>query len=88
MHPQLIQQYKQSVTLFEQWLEHTRYVGGIGLDGSRELNHTYQEQLTVFANLLAAVAKTDWKILTVHTRAAAAESILYLHNSDNRVILH
>jgi TatD DNase family protein len=92
LHPQLAHQYEAEIELFEHLVKDTRYIGEIGLDGSAELKSTYTSQRKLMEKILAAVKKQDNKILTVHSRNAASETIdiiyRYLKGSSSKVILH
>jgi TatD DNase family protein len=92
MHPQLVAQYAEELGLFEKLIDSTKYVGEIGLDGSSDLKNSYSLQMNVFANILICIKNKGKKILTIHSRNAAKETIELLSknlkNTDNRVILH
>jgi len=92
IHPQLVDQYKGELLLFDQLMRDTRYIGEIGLDGSANLKNTYPLQKEVIEKILRAVTRESNKILTVHSRNAAAETIDIIHRhlrgSNNKVILH
>lgn len=92
LHPQLAEQYQEEAKLFELLIEETRYIGEIGLDGSADLKNTYSIQKRILEKILVAIKVYDNKILTVHSRKAAAETIDIIHRhlrtSNNKVILH
>lgn len=92
LHPQLAGQYQEEDKLFELLVKDTRYIGEIGLDGSTNLKSTYAVQKEILENILMAIKIYDNKILTVHSRNAAKETIDIIHRhlkgSNNKVILH
>ncbi|WP_337044954.1 Qat anti-phage system TatD family nuclease QatD [Emticicia sp. 17c] len=92
LHPQLIDQFKGELVLFQQLIKKTRYIGEIGLDGSSDLKKTYKLQKETFEKVLLSVRDNGNKVLTIHSRNAANETIeflsKYLYNTDNKVILH
>lgn len=92
LHPELAMQFSEQVGLFEATLGASRYVGEIGLDGSPRFAKTFDMQKEVFVKLLEAIRKAGSKIITVHTRNAATETIAllkqYLRGTGCKVILH
>ncbi|TWW01094.1 hypothetical protein FEF09_09015 [Chitinophaga pinensis] len=91
-HPQLVQQYKDDLGIFESLISQTKYIGEIGLDGSKEYQSTYTIQLGIYKGILAALARTEGKVVTMHSRNAAAEVIELLNKQQartrNKFILH
>jgi TatD DNase family protein len=92
LHPQLVYQRSKELSLFEEYLPQVRYVGEVGLDGSPEYSHTWELQKKVFRRILELCAQYGGKILTVHSRRAARETIeminTYLPEDRGRVVLH
>ena len=70
LHPELAATRSHELPLFERLLLKTRYVGEVGLDGSREHRSTLDAQLGVFADLLRLCASAGGKILSLHSRGA------------------
>lgn len=91
-HPQLVQHYKDDLNIFESLIDQTKYIGEIGLDGSKEYQSTYTIQLGIFRGILVALAGTEGKVVTMHSRNAAAEVIELLSKQQarkrNKFILH
>jgi TatD DNase family protein len=92
LHPQLAQQREHEIILFENYLNLTRYVGEVGLDGSPEYLNSWKIQQKVFQRILELCAKSEGKILTVHSRRAAREVLqmvgTYLPRGKGKVVLH
>jgi len=92
LHPQLISQYGAELSLIEKYIESTKYIGEIGLDGSPELKTTFINQVLLFERILAIVKKNEPKVLTIHSRNAATETIekvwKTLGRSNHRIIFH
>lgn len=92
LHPELAANFKDQLPLFEKQIQHTRYIGEIGLDGSKEHQHMYDVQKEVFKSILSVIESIDKKILTVHSRGAAKETIQlldsYLKHTSCKIILH
>jgi len=92
LHPELASQFHDQINVLKSGLQDTKYIGEIGLDGSPQLSHTYPLQKKLFQDILLAVRKVDDKILTVHSRNAAFDTIAllnaHLKNSKCKIILH
>lgn len=90
LHPQIAHQRKNELSLFDELLPNTRYVGEIGLDGSAECKPHWRDQLKVFDHVLAASARMGGRILTIHSRAAATAVLdaLARHPNAGTPILH
>lgn len=92
LHPQLIKQYGAEISLIERYIASTRYIGEIGLDGSSELKYSFINQVLLFEKILAIVKTNEPKVLTIHSRNAATETIekvwKTLGRSNHRIILH
>ncbi len=70
-HPQLAHERSQERPLFEALLSETRYVGEIGLDGSKDYRQHAEIQMKVFDRILSAAIDQGGKIYTIHSRGAA-----------------
>lgn len=92
LHPQLAHQYKGEVILFEQLISHIKFVGEIGLDGSVEFKDTFLLQKSLFQRILDIVKSQTGKILSIHSRNAATDTIeilsRYIRKNKTKVILH
>lgn len=71
LHPHLAHQRKSELSLFEQLLPETRYVGEIGLDGAPEHMRYWLDQEAVFTRILDACSSVGGRILSIHSRRAA-----------------
>lgn len=92
MHPELVDQYGSQLNLFKKLISTTKYIGEVGLDGSPRFSKSFEYQKNVFVEILRLCKETDKKVLTIHTRNAASETIellrKHLGKSDCRVIFH
>jgi TatD DNase family protein len=92
LHPQLIGTHASEFGLFKELISDTKYVGEIGLDGSPELKTTYATQVQIFENMLTSIKRESSKVLTIHSRNAAKETIEHLSKvlagTEHRVVLH
>lgn len=92
LHPQLITTHGLEYNQFKELVSETRYIGEIGLDGSPEYKSSFAAQAKVFENILLYISKEPSKIISVHSRNAAKETISTitraLRSTEHRVILH
>lgn len=92
MHPELVEQYGSQLNLFADLINNTKYIGEIGLDGSPRFRKSLNYQKEVFIEMLKLCKEKDNKVLTIHSRNAAYETInlisKYLGNSNCQIIFH
>lgn len=72
LHPEIAAGREHELRLFEELLPQTRYVGEVGLDGSRPHRDTLDRQGGILTEILALAAKAGGKIISLHSRGAAA----------------
>lgn len=92
LHPQLVAQYANELSLFESLLPDTRYVGEIGLDAGPQHYRSLELQKAVFQRILQLCAKAGGKVLSVHS-VRAVKAVLdtidqNLPSTHGRVVLH
>ena len=89
LHPELVKSHAHERLLFREHLPETRYVGEIGLDHVTSDAADRALQQEVFADVLDACAAAGDKVLTVHSRRAAA-TVIDMVGKDfpGTVILH
>jgi|TARA_R110001632_G_scaffold41641_1_gene104820 TatD DNase family protein len=90
LHPQLAHQRKNELPLFDKLISKTRYIGEIGLDGSRGYKEYINDQLFVFNHILKKCESYDNKILTIHSLNAVDEVLTCLDSfpKAGKPILH
>jgi TatD DNase family protein len=90
LHPQLAHQRENELSLFDDLFHKTKYIGEIGLDGSKHCKPFMDAQLRVFRHILKKCSMSKDKILSIHSRSAAKEVIAELESFGNvgNVILH
>ena len=92
LHPELASQRAHEMDKFRAVCTEARYIGEIGLDGTSTQEAERRTQLSVFRNVLSTVRPQEPKILTVHSRGAARETISELiealRGTQHQVILH
>lgn len=67
LHPQLAHQKKHELALFDKLIGETRYIGEVGLDGSKGFKEHVDDQLLVFKHILEKCESYEDKILTIHS---------------------
>lgn len=75
LHPELASDRHRETDLLKLCMRETAYVGEIGLDGSPPHRESLPIQRRVFGAILDEAARLGGKILTIHSRRAAAEVI-------------
>lgn len=92
LHPQLVSERANELSLWKDYLHQTRYVGEVGLDAGPQFYKSFELQKTVFQEILECCAEAGDKILTVHS-VRSAPTVLdmierYLPKSKSKVVLH
>ena len=75
LHPELVESHAHEAARLWSLLERTRFVGEVGLDYVASNEIVRREQRRVFSQILERCAEYGNKILTVHSRRAAADVI-------------
>lgn len=90
LHPQLAEERRHELPLFDELISKVRYVGEIGLDGAPENRKSWEDQVQVFEHILATCEKEGGKIMTIHSRRAATAVLNHLehHGGAGTAILH
>lgn len=92
LHPELVGLRHSEVSLVEQFMEESPFVGEIGLDGSPFCRDTLPIQKEVFSRILVSAERLGARVLSIHSRRAGREVLAALieHTTPERVlpILH
>lgn len=92
LHPELVVQREHELEMFDDLCSKAKYIGEIGLDGTSKEKSVRNIQLKVFRSLLSSIRNSSPKVLTVHSRGAAKETIdeltVALKGTQHQVILH
>ena len=78
LHPQLAHERRSELSLFDELLAETRFVGEVGLDGAPPFRAHWDDQLKVFGHILDSCAHAGGRILSIHSRRAAKAVIDHL----------
>ena len=90
LHPQLVHERQYEIELFESQIKEAKYIGEIGLDGSRDFNHSWEIQKRIFEQILKSVDQHGGRVMSIHTRNSASEvlNILEKYPSSGIPIFH
>ena len=90
LHPELAEQRRFELSLFDELLPRVRYVGEVGLDGCNGPRKFWQDQTAVFEHVLRSCAGIGGRILSVHSRRATSPVLDYLedYQAAGVAILH
>lgn len=90
LHPQLAQERRGELALFDRHLAETRFVGEVGLDGSPEFKGSWSDQEHVFKHVLQSCRDAGGKLISVHSRRAtsAVLDLLEQHDDSGVLIMH
>ena len=55
LHPELVKRSHNEIGLFEKHISYTKYIGEIGLDGSKEFSDTYELQTKTLNTILSII---------------------------------
>ena len=92
LHPQLVAERVDELSIWMQYLSQTRYVGEVGLDAGPRFYRSLDTQKHVFRRVLQACAEHGDKVLSVHS-VRAVKAVLdaietYLPPSRGKIVLH
>ncbi|MCP4165920.1 MAG: TatD family hydrolase [Chloroflexi bacterium] len=67
LHPQLVADRAREISLWDEFLPSSRFVGEVGLDASPRFYKSFDKQKDVFQHILRACSKSGNKILSIHS---------------------
>jgi TatD DNase family protein len=67
LHPQLVHERGDEISLWDQYLTETRYVGEVGIDAGPGYYHSLGQQKEIFGHVLQRCALDGNKVLSVHS---------------------
>lgn len=92
LHPQLVSERAEEISIWEAHLSETRFVGEVGLDAGPRFYKSLDLQKRVFRTVLERCADAGDKLLTVHSvrSTSAVLDMIETHLPANRgtVVLH
>lgn len=92
LHPQLISQRANELSLFEELLDSAQFVGEIGLDAGKKFYHSFGLQQEVFQAILKMCSQYNNKIMSIHSAYSSTKVLNALEKSffpnSGKVVLH
>jgi len=92
LHPQLVMERSDEVSLWEQYLPQARYIGEVGIDAGPRYYRSLDLQKQVFERILQHCAAAGGKVLTVHSVRSATIVLdlieKYFPTENGQVVLH
>lgn len=92
LHPQVVDQRKAEIALWEQLLPEAKYVGEVGLDAGPRFYRSFDDQTAVFERILSACAEAGGKVLTIHSVRAVGQVLDHLEKrlpqDRGRAVMH
>ena len=88
LHPELVHSHSHELDQFRSHLAHTRYVGEVGLDYTTSDHEVRLLQRQVLTSIADWVDAAGDKVVTLHSRRAAADVMAVLKGVKARMILH
>ena len=67
LHPQLVADRAHEISLWDELLPRSRFVGEVGLDASPRFYRSFDQQKDIFQHILKACARSGNKILSIHS---------------------
>jgi len=88
LHPLRAKEHAKEYSMFRQYIDHTSYIGEVGLDFSREGFATKEIQIKSFEFVLDCI-KNKPKIISLHSRQAEKEVLdMLVDKGINNAIFH
>lgn len=92
LHPQLVAERANEISLWESYIDETRYVGEVGLDAGPRFYKSLELQQQIFERILRRCAVSGDKIISVHS-VRAVKAVLdhiekHLPPNRGKIVLH
>lgn len=89
-HPELVEQRFSEKGLFFEQMKSVRFLGEIGIDGSRRAKESISMQKSFFREIVHASAAFGGKILSIHSRGAVKDvlQVIEKNKGENIPVLH
>lgn len=73
LHPEIVTEKFAEKNLLIESIAETKFIGEIGLDGSRRFKNSFALQKDIFESAIKECAKQGGKIISIHSRSAESE---------------
>lgn len=80
LHPQIAHLRYSELSLFDELVDQTDYVGEIGLDGGPEFKQYWDIQVNCFKHILQTCSQKPGKVFSIHSRKATTHVLDILEN--------
>ena len=92
LHPQLVANRAHEISLWDELLPRSRFVGEVGLDASPRFYRSFEKQKDIFQHILRACSRSGDKILSIHS-VRTAKFVLDMIEKDlpearSKAVLH
>lgn len=90
LHPELAAKRMHEISMFERLINRTRYVGEVGLDGSKDHRSSLDQQSAVLTDILKICTHAGGRIISLHSRGATGIilDLISAHMTAGKFILH
>ncbi|GEP43108.1 Qat anti-phage system TatD family nuclease QatD [Brevifollis gellanilyticus] len=92
IHPQLAAEREADIELFEKLVDHTHFIGEVGLDAGPRHFRTLEAQKRVFQRVLKAAARSGPKVVSLHSVRTSRQILdtieQYYSHADLRFVMH
>ncbi len=92
LHPQLVAERAGEMSIWEVYLDKTRYIGEVGLDAGPRFYNSINLQKQVFEGILRCCAAAGNKIISVHSFRATTLVLDYIEKylppNQGKIVLH
>ncbi len=90
LHPEIIEEKCNELQLMLENIKFAKFVGEVGIDGTRDNRKTIVKQKEIFSQILSECEKNGGKILSIHSRGATKEVLSLLEKFPlvGKSILH
>lgn len=82
MHPQLVGSGYDDIEMFTELVNHSRYIGEVGLDFSKEYIRTKKEQMLTFEKIVKLCETYGNKIISVHSQKSTSTVLEIIEKSS------
>ena len=83
LHPELVGDRYEEVSLLEDCIAESRFVGEVGLDGSPQHRHNRDRQADVFRRALTRADSLGDRVISIHSRKAANDVVRLIREHTN-----
>ena len=90
LHPEIVHRKADERALLISSISKAKFVGEVGLDGSRRFQESLSLQESIFTNVLAECERQGGRILSIHSRNAATRvlDLIEQHSRVGTPVLH